>query len=61
MVTSYDGQELDWVEERESKLFGYEHKWSERKKEKTPKDWLKTYTNAEFRIINRENYLDFIL
>jgi predicted AAA+ superfamily ATPase len=58
---TYDGQELDWVEERESKLFGYELKWSERKKEKPPKDWLKTYTNAEFRIINRENYLDFIL
>ena len=29
--------------------------------DKPPKDWLKTYTNAEFRIINRENYLDFIL
>ena len=58
---TYGGQELDWVEERESKLFGYELKWSERKKEKPPKDWLKTYTNAEFRIINRENYLDFIL
>jgi predicted AAA+ superfamily ATPase len=58
---TYGGQELDWVEERESKLFGFELKWSERKKEKPPKDWLKTYTNAEFRIINRENYLDFIL
>jgi hypothetical protein len=58
---TYDGQELDWVEERDSKLFGYELKWSEKKKEKPPKDWFKTYTNAEFRIINRENYLDFIL
>lgn len=58
---TYDGQEVDLVEEREGKLYGYEFRWSARGKEKAPKDWLKTYTNSEFRIINRENYTEFVL
>lgn len=56
---TYDGQEIDLVEEREGKLFGYEFKWAG--KEKIPKDWLKTYGNAEFKIVDKENYLEFIL
>lgn len=58
---TYDGQEVDLVEEREGKLYGYEFRWSAREKMKTPKDWKKTYANAELNLINRENYLDFIL
>jgi len=58
---TYDGQKVDFVEEKEGKLFGYDFKWSDKGKEKFPKDWLKTYGNAEFKIINRENYLEFIL
>jgi len=57
---TYAGQELDWVEEREGRLLGYEFKWSEKKIRKGPKDWLKTYGNAEFQTINRENYMGFI-
>mgnify|MGYP001579190024 CR=1 FL=1 len=56
---TYDGQELDLIEEREGRLFGYEIKWS-REKEKTPKDWVKTYKEAEYAVINKGNYLDFI-
>ncbi len=56
---TYDGQELDLVEEREGKLFGYEIKWS-KEKVKTPKDWGKTYKEAEYAVINKGNYLDFI-
>ena len=57
---TYDQKEIDWVEEREGKLFGYEIKWGN-KKYKEPKLWKETYSNAEFKIINRDNYLDFIL
>lgn len=46
---------------REEKLFGYEFKWSDKKKEKVPKDWLISYDNAEFEVISSNNYLDFIL
>ena len=58
---TYDGQEIYLVEEREGKLFGYEFKWSDKRKEKAPKDWFKNYDNAEFEVISRSNYLDFIL
>jgi predicted AAA+ superfamily ATPase len=56
---TYDRKEIDFVEEREGKLFGYEFKWSA-KKSKIPKLWLETYHNAEFTTITRENYLDFV-
>ena len=57
---TYDQKEIDLVEEREGKLFGYEMKW---KKDniKAPKDFLQTYKNSSFEIINKENYLGFIL
>ena len=58
---TYDGQEIDLVEERQGKLFGFEFKWSEKAKQKLPKDWAETYKNAEYAIVNGKNYLDFIL
>jgi uncharacterized protein len=56
---TYDQKEIDWVEEREGKLFGYEIKWGD-KKTKEPKLWRETYKNAEYKVINRENYLKFV-
>lgn len=57
---TWDQQEIDWVEERDGKLFGYEIKWNENKKPSAPKDWNQTYKNAFYKIINRKNYLDFV-
>ena len=56
---TWDQQEIDFVEEREGQLFGYEIKWKSQKV-KVPKDWISTYSNAQFLIVDRENYLDFI-
>ena len=56
---TYDQQEIDFIEERAGKLFGYEMKWKF-KKVKPPKSWLDAYPNSEFVIISPENYLDFI-
>ena len=56
---TYDGKEIDFIEERKGKLYGYEIKWQS-KKIKPPKDWLETYRNAEYKIINKDNYLKFI-
>ncbi|MCK4763964.1 MAG: ATP-binding protein [Candidatus Aminicenantes bacterium] len=58
---TYDGQEVDWVEEAEGVLEGYEFKFSQRKKPGAPKDWKKSYEGAGYRVINSGNYLDFIL
>jgi len=57
---TYSQQEIDLIEEREGKLFGYEIKW-QKNKAKPPKEWLSKYKEAEFSVINRDNYLDFIL
>jgi predicted AAA+ superfamily ATPase len=56
---TYSQKELDWVEEREGKLFGYEFKWGQ-KIAKAPKLWLQTYPEATFECINPDNYLTFI-
>ncbi len=57
---TYDQKEIDWVEEREGKLFGYEIKWG-KEKSKAPKDWQKAYKNSEYKLINQKNFLDFII
>jgi predicted AAA+ superfamily ATPase len=57
---TWDQQEIDWVEEREGKLFGYEFTYSASKSKAKPKDWFSTYSNAEFEVINSDNYLEFV-
>lgn len=57
---TYDQKEIDWVEERAGKLFGYEIKWKSIKA-KPPSDWLKTYKEAVFEVVNKDNYLKFIV
>lgn len=56
---TYDQKEIDWVEEREGALFGFEFKWNQAIK--APKLWLETYPNASFECITKDNYLPFII
>lgn len=56
---THTGAELDFVEEREGKLFGFEFKHNN-KKPKAPKTWLNTYPNSSFSFVNLENFLEFI-
>ena len=56
---TYSQKEIDLVEEREGKLFGYEMKWGAARA-KPPKEWLEAYPNASWQLINRENYLELI-
>lgn len=58
---TYDKQELDWLEEKGSELAGFEFKWNENKKSKIPTAFGKAYPDATFEVINKQNYLDFIL
>jgi predicted AAA+ superfamily ATPase len=53
-------QEIDWVEEGDGKIIGYEFKWSAKKQPKAPTQWTKAYPYAEFHVIHPKNYLDFI-
>ena len=57
---TYDQQELDWLEEKADDLAGFEFKWNENKKSKTPTAFAKGYPEATFEVISKQNYLDFI-
>jgi len=57
---TYAGQEIDLVEERDGKLYGFEIKWSDKGKIRAPKDWTTNYKNTQYKIISTRNYLDFI-
>jgi len=59
---TYDGKEVDLVEENNGVLSSYELKWSKDKhNNKTRALWNKTYPNAPLSVVNSENYLDFVL
>ncbi len=55
-----DQQEIDYIEERDGKLFTYEIKWNPKKASKLSTTFAKTYPNHEFEMINRNNYEKFI-
>jgi len=57
---TYDRKEIDLIEEQAGKLSGYEIKWTQGRV-KAPKDWYKSYPDAGFEVIHRENYLNYIL
>lgn len=58
---TYDQQELDWLEEENGVLRGYEFKWNENRKAKIPTAFAKAYPEACFEVVNKNNYLDFII
>ena len=57
---TYSQQEIDWIEQIDDKLDAYEIKYT-KKKVKIPPQWQKHYQNSTFKLINRDNYLDFIM
>ena len=56
---TYRQQELDFVEEREGRLYGYEMKWG-KARVKPPSEWLAAYPGAVFSLVNQDNYLEFV-
>ena len=56
---TWSGSEVDLVEEREGRLYGYELKWGGRPP-KAPREWTEGYPEAEFAAVDRENYLEFV-
>ena len=57
---TYKQKEIDYVEEADGKLAGFEFKWGTADKQRVPKLWLETYKNASYEVVNRENYWNFI-
>lgn len=56
---TYDQKEIDLIEERDGNIFAYEFKWSSGK-QKAPKLWLTTYPDSEFKLIDKDNFLEFL-
>ena len=57
---TYDRQEVDLVEEWNATLHAAEMKWSPRKTVRPPAGFRRAYPDASFRVVHREDYLDFI-
>jgi len=59
---THDRQEIDWVEERNGKLSGYELKYTaEKKNVSAPPAWKTFYPEASFKVIHKNNFDEFIL
>lgn len=57
---THTGAELDYVEERNGRLHGYEFKWKP-KKRRPPKAWLETYPQATYDTVDQDNFLNFVV
>ena len=56
---THDRQEIDYLEEYNGQLTGYELKWKIRKK-KIPKIFVDNYSNSKIEFVDRNNFEDFI-
>jgi len=57
---THDKKEVDYLEEFNNQLSGFEFKWS-KGRFKVPVDFINTYKNSTVSLINKENVWDFIL
>jgi len=55
-----DQQEIDYIEERDGKLYAYEFKWNNKKRAKLSKTFSNAYPKNVFEVINRDSYETFI-
>ncbi len=53
-------QEVDFVEEKNGKIYGFGFKWKTKSKLKLPKTFVQTY-NAETKIIDNNNFREFVV
>lgn len=57
---TYDQKEIDLIEERDGKLFGYEFKWQGKIKSSVSQTFLETYKNAEVKTITKDSFEKFL-
>ena len=56
---THDGQEIDYLEERNGQLFAYEFKWKTKRK-KIPATFAKAYPNATMQWVDLDNFDGFL-
>ncbi len=57
---TYERQEIDLVEEREGRLYGYEIKHG-KASPSAPPLWKENYPDASYQVVSRQNFSDFIV
>lgn len=55
-----DQQEIDYIEERDGKMWAYEMKWSPKAKSSFSKTFTQAYPEHELQLIHRENYYEWL-
>jgi hypothetical protein len=58
---TYDQKEIDYIEDYAGILHTFECKWNPKVTTKIPKEFSETYPESTFSIVNRENFLDFVM
>ena len=58
---TYQGQEIDFLEEIDGQIFAYEFKYNANKQAKLPKAFQDTYSVARYLVIHKENCLEYLL
>lgn len=59
---TYDQKEIDSIEERKGRLFGYEFKYSDGDiRSATKREFLSAYPSSELSVINKDNFEPFII
>ena len=53
-------QEIDYLEERDGRLYAYEFKWKDRQKTSFPKTFQNTYPDSFTQVVTPENYTDWL-
>ncbi|MEP6793090.1 MAG: ATP-binding protein [Saprospiraceae bacterium] len=56
---AYSGAELDYVEEKDGVLNGYEFKWQS-KPGRVPQTWLQTYGEKSWEVVHKDNFGKFV-
>ncbi|RMD91490.1 MAG: ATP-binding protein [Calditrichaeota bacterium] len=54
-------QEIDYIEQRDGKLFAFEFKWNPATKVRFPKTFLRAYPNSRCEAVHREHFEKFLL
>lgn len=57
---THDGQEIDYVEDAGGKLSAFEFKWSAARSAKMPRAFAEAYPNADWSVVNQDNFQTFL-
>ena len=58
---TYNQNEIDLIMDKDGMLTAFEIKYSANKMPKAPLAWRKAYPDSKFYIINKDNYLDYVI